>query len=573
MGPGSPNGSSGAVARARWGDAPSLPNDLSRLRAIFELAPIGIGIVDRQRRAVMTNQALRVMLGYTEEEFASLSFDQYTHPDDIVENDRLFDEMFDGKSDGFEMVKRFLHKDGSIVWGSLNSSLLRNVAGEPEYAIGMLENITDRRRLEEELARRASHDPLTGLANRDLLLDRIGHALKRLARGGRAALLFVDLDNFKRVNDSLGHAAGDDLLVAVGRRIEQLIRQGDTAARLGGDEFAVLLEDLSDPTDAIQIAERLCAVLHRGLVLRERRVSVTASVGIAFNDEADTPEALLRNADLAMYRAKGSGKARVARYDPSLHRAAVRRIDLQSELEDVLTRDELDVFYQPIVELGSTLPIAFEALLRWDHPARGMIAPSEFISLAEESGDIIDIGRWVLERSCRTLSTQLAPRGDRGLSVNISPVQLSDRALKGQIASVLEATGIEPDRLILEVTEGVLISDIDTFRRRLVDLKELGVKIAVDDFGAGYSSLTHLQNFPIDVLKIDQSFVSMVGSKEDRSAVVVAIIGLCESLGITAIAEGIETEEQRSALVETGCRFGQGYLFGRPRPAEDLELR
>jgi diguanylate cyclase (GGDEF)-like protein len=417
---------------------------------------------------------------------------------------------------------------------------------------------------------RALHDMLTGLPNRALFLDRLEHAASRATRKGpRPAVLFLDLDGFKRVNDSLGHGAGDQLLVEVGHRLVTSVRPGDTVARFGGDEFAVLLEDVEDDDEATVVAERIMASLHVPFRVQKRDVSVSVSVGVATLEEAG--EDLLRDADLAMYQAKARGKGHYQVFHPAMHATLVERLRLETDLGCAVERNEFEVAYQPIVELASGAVVAVEALVRWRHPHRGLLLPAAFIPAAEETGLIRAIGSQVIRQACMQVAAwQCRHRSVSPLAVavNLSVHQLNDPDLVSEVAGVLERSGLEPRSLILEITETMLMEDLE--RAVLARLKELGVQIAVDDFGTGYSSLQYLERFPIDILKIDRSFVGGVGESSD-SVVAKAIIDLGESLKLRVIAEGVEREEQVSRLQGLGCSWGQGYYYARPQEAAQLE--
>ncbi|MBV8720252.1 MAG: EAL domain-containing protein [Chloroflexi bacterium] len=427
-----------------------------------------------------------------------------------------------------------------------------------------------------ELVRMAYHDTLTGLPNRALLLDRLEQILVRPhADGRRAAVLLLDLDNFKLINDSLGHHAGDELLIAVGRKLTATVRPGDTVARLGGDEFVVLLPEVHDDREAVAMAERISDMLHQPFSVAEREVVVSSSIGLSLNDlSGDRPERLLRNADLALYKAKDNGRSRYELYDPNLETNAIERLELETDLRRALTEQELQLHYQPIIGLDSGRVLGWEALLRWHHPVRGLISPATFIPVAEATGLIVPIGRWVLETACAQMRKWSALAGaDEVLtmSVNVSARQFQDPNLIDDIAGVLSSTGIAARCLKIEITESAVMQDAESAERTLRRMKELGVQLAIDDFGTGYSSLSYLKRFPVDTLKIDRSFVDGLGHDAQDTAIVRSVVALAQTLDLSVTAEGVETASQQAQLQLLGCDFGQGYVFGRPVPAEAAE--
>jgi diguanylate cyclase (GGDEF)-like protein len=442
-------------------------------------------------------------------------------------------------------------------------------------------DVTEQRAMEEQLRRQALEDPLTGLSNRALLRDRMEHALarsQRAANGGRVVVFFLDLDDFKTVNDSLGHAAGDLLLTAVGQRVTGAVRAIDTVARLGGDEFAVLAEDVTPDTDPNDLGRRLMHALAPAFQVGDNEIFVRASIGYAVANAGDDCDVLLRNADLAMYQAKADGKSGIRRYEPGLHTSAVARMELENDLRRAIEAREFVVEYQPIVDLDTDEIKGIEALLRWNHPTRGWLAPDQFITLAEESGMIIEIGRWVLDESTH----QVAEWRRKGiaspnlrLSVNLSVKQIRDPAIADDVAAALQTSGLPGDRLTLEITENILVEDSEAVIGRLAAIRDLGVRIAIDDFGTGFSSLGYLSRFPVDVLKIDRSFVQRMSAKGSDLAVIEAAIGLASTLGLETVAEGIERSGQTRKLRELGCHLGQGFLYARPASANRLaaELR
>jgi diguanylate cyclase (GGDEF)-like protein len=418
--------------------------------------------------------------------------------------------------------------------------------------------------------RQAFSDPLTGLANRALFLDRLEHALHRAARiGSPATVLFLDLDRFKLVNDSLGHVTGDQLLASVARRLQGCLRQAETAARLGGDEFAVLLEESDEPRDAARVARRILEALREPFLLQDTEVFISASIGIA-SAEAGSAEELLRNADVAMYRAKAQGKSCYQVFEPGMHAEVVERLELEADLQRALERGDFVVHYQPIVDLTTSRVVGVEALVRMNHPERGMVPPGVFIPLAEETGLILPIGRFVLREACRQVAAwqaQLRSGPPLTLSVNLSGRQLQQPGTAAEVAEAIESAGLQPGTLQLEITETVLMHDTEATVRRLEELRALDVRIAIDDFGTGYSSLRYLQHLPIDVLKVAKPFVDGLGSGAREGAVALAIVDLARALGLDTVAEGIEHEEQARRLQELGCRLGQGFHFARPMEA------
>ncbi len=423
----------------------------------------------------------------------------------------------------------------------------------------------------EAAMQQAFHDSLTGLPNRARFLDCLEAAV-RDHRRATVAVLFADLDGFKTVNDSLGHAAGDELLVAVARRLTRCVRPSDTAARFGGDEFAILLERIHGPADAIQAARRILDALDAPFEIRGREVFVDASIGIATG--RGEPDHLLRNADLAMYKAKSRGKGRHELFEPGMHAEMVERMELEGDLKRAVERSELVLHYQPILNLRTGEVVGAEALVRWEHPRRGLVMPADFLGIAEETGQILSIGRMVMAEACRQGALWRARYPgytDFAIAVNISGIQLQQQELVEEVRTALRSSGLDPASLVLEITETVLMDDTEVNVDRLRELKGLGVRIAVDDFGTGYSSLQYLQRFPIDILKIAKSFVDGLGSSAEEPAVARAIIDLGESLDLAVVAEGIELDEQPPRLMELGCEIGQGFLFARPLRAEDMD--
>jgi len=428
--------------------------------------------------------------------------------------------------------------------------------------------------LESDLRHLAFHDELTGLANRALLHDRVEHALASAPRSGRSvALCFGDLDGFKTVNDTLGHHVGDSVLVRASRLLSSIVRPGDTVARLGGDEFAVLMVDVERPESVVDFAHRIVTVLRDAPDFEGNQVGLSISVGVAFAEPEKTTEQLLSEADSAMYEAKEKGKNRVEVFQSSMRSRMLERLDLTNGFRWALGRSEFFLQYQPIVSLSDGRLRGFEALVRWSHPGLGVVAPLRFIPIAEETGFIVPLGRWVLVEACEQLAAwSTEGTGDLNLSVNLSRRQLISPHLADEVQTALALSGIDPHRLILEITESVLMEDPERAAQALARLRDMGIRIAVDDFGTGYSSLSHLQRFPVDILKIDKSFIDpLVTTDPGSSALVTAIIGLAQSLGLDVIAEGIEHESQLHRLVDLGCDKGQGYLMARPLDRDAAE--
>jgi diguanylate cyclase (GGDEF)-like protein len=429
--------------------------------------------------------------------------------------------------------------------------------------------------LREQLVHQAFHDPLTGLANRALLADRAQHALARSARRGETtAGLLLDLDGLKTVNDSLGHAAGDEVLAEVANRLRSTLRETDTAARLGGDEFAVLLEDLENPlTQACAIAQRILDVLLAPVLLGPREVFVSASIGIALSSGTTAFDELLSQADTAMYAAKRNGKARYSVFEPTLHGDAVRRLELETDLRRAIEAGQFVLHYQPIVELAGAQPVGLEALIRWHHPTRGLVAPDQFIPLAEETGLIVPLGRWVLRQACRQVSqlrTDFPSLRPLNVSVNVAARQILEAGFVDDVRSALSDSGLPADALILELTEHALLQRSNATLARLQELRGLGVRLALDDFGTGYSSLAYLRDLPFDRVKIDRSFIDGIERTSQQAALVHAIVSLSRALGLETVGEGIELAAQANQLALLGCDLAQGYHFSKPVDVETI---
>ena len=554
-------------------DVALLANSEARFRSLVQNSSDVIFIVEADTTIRYTSPSAQKVLGVHARELVGTKLINHVHPDDRAAlAHRFFHTLLEAQG-GVPSVEvwRLLRTDGPVIWTeNTGTNLLR----EPTVG-GFVVNtrdISERRTLESQLNHQAFHDVLTRLANRALFLNRVEHTVARVPRGKHpSAVLFLDLDDFKKVNDSLGHAVGDELLVATASRLTTCVRPGDTIARLGGDEFAVLLEDVDGMTDVVAVAERISTALSTSFQLGGRDVFIGVSIGIASLEMGDSPDEVLRNADLAMYFAKSRRKGQFAVYEPSMHDEMMEHLELEVDLRGAVERNEFEIHYQPIVNLVSGELYGAEALLRWNHPTRGSVPPSRFISLAEETGLIIPLGRWVLKEACekaREWRTRFVSRRPLQMSVNLSVRHFQDPTLLQDVQQALNDSGIEPWSLTLEITESVLMHSSEATLARLRALKALGLKLAIDDFGTGYSSLGYLQQFPIDLLKIDRSFVDAVGIEEVDPVLARAIIALGRTMQIETIAEGIERPEQREGLRVLGCSLGQGYYFAKPMSAQ-----
>jgi diguanylate cyclase (GGDEF)-like protein/PAS domain S-box-containing protein len=546
-----------------------------RFRKAFDDAPIGMALAgltedDKPGSLLQVNRALAAMTGCSEAELLAGGLMSVVHPEDVLAVRSMLRTVASNHESPCRSERRFLRPDGQVAWVSLSASAVLDSG----YAIVQVEDISQRKEAEAKLTEMALHDPLTGLPNRLLLLDRLQRSLARARRRQtQVALLFCDLDRFKVINDSLGHDTGDALLVALARRLEVTLREQDTAARLGGDEFVVVCEDVADEAEAVALGLRLQDVLGEPCMVGDNEVVVTTSIGIVLSTGYASPYALLRDADAAMYRAKESGRARVEVFDQALATKAIDRLQTENGLRRALEQDELRVHYQPIFGLRTGMVEGFEALLRWEHPERGLISPDEFLDVAEETGLIVPIGTWVLEESCRQLAEwrrRFPSAPPWSVAVNLSARQVARPGLAAVVAEALRGSGIDPSWLCLELTESVLIEATTPALAMLRSLKALGVRLAIDDFGTGYSSLSYLRRFPVDVVKVDRSFVAGLGIDGEDDAIVAAVVGLTQRLGLRAVAEGVETEDQATRLRDLGCDLGQGFLFARPLPPEDI---
>jgi diguanylate cyclase (GGDEF)-like protein/PAS domain S-box-containing protein len=532
----------------------------------FEQAGIGAAIVDLNGLPSRVNAAACLLFGRSQDLLVGQRWVEFTHPDDVP----LAAVMLKRLAAGFDTCadeRRFTRPDGDVVWASCHVTLARDESGDPQFFFVQLQDITERKRLEEQLAHQMLHDGLTGLPNRALLTDRLDHGLAgSRRRGTQLGVIFVDLDHFKEVNASLGHSGGNELLRYAAGQIQQAVRVGDSVARVGGDEFVVVCDDVS-AWDIQKVAELVVDALRQPTRIADLDVRVTASLGIAISDENATPEGLLRDAGFAMYNAKGNGRSRIELFDEVLRSRAEQRTAMTAALGHALEREELVVEYQPVIDLMTGGIVSAEALLRWEHPERGRISPEEFIPLAEESGLIVPIGAWVLDQACQQLAEWQRTDPTMSVAVNLSVQQVTTSDVAIKIQEVLTRTGLRPADLCLELTESLFMQDVDYFEKTLHGLKALGVRLAIDDFGTGYSSLSYLNRFPVDAVKIDRSFVDRLGSDPHASALVAAIIAMADALDLEVTAEGVETADQLAHLTRLRCRRAQGFLLAQPMTA------
>jgi len=549
-----------------------------RFRALVQHATDVILICDASGEVTYQAPTLEVDPGLVRRELRGKSFSSLIHPDDQAALREIWEQI--RAAPGLTKAVELRSRDSRDEWRN-GEITFTNLLREPgvEGVVANIRDITERKAFELQLTTQAFYDSLTALPNRALLLDRIEQAIARASRrGGTLGLLFIDLDNFKRVNDSLGHQSGDALLVAAAKRLTACVRPSDTVARLGGDEFVILLDQLTSEAtaEAILLAQRILKQFEQPFSLGGKDYFVSVSVGIALADGAEKMpdvDTLLRDADVATYRAKSGGKARYVVFDADMRTDVVLRLELETDLRHAIARKELRVHFQPIVQLATEGFKEVEALVRWQHPTLGLISPIEFIPIAEETGLIIPLGQWVLEESCRQVAVwqkQFPLEPPLQVSVNLSPRQFDHPHLVADVQRVLETSGLRAGSLKLEVTEGVIMRDTESSIRTLQKLKDLGIRLAIDDFGTGYSSLSYLKMLPLDVLKIDRSFVKGIGENAEDNAIVQAIISMANSLGLAVTAEGVETEEQATLLREWMCDKAQGFLFARPLDAEHL---
>ncbi|MEP6945177.1 MAG: EAL domain-containing protein [Acidobacteriota bacterium] len=564
-------------ARIMEAQSEALRESEERFRSAFNYAPIGIALVNSTGQWLKVNRALCEILGYTEAEFLGVDFQSMIFSDDLGPTLVSLHDLYAGTIPSSQMEQRYVHKSGRTVWASWSASITNDARTENPRLIFQIQDITDKKSAEKKLQHEATHDVLTGLPNRSLFMARLTAALDKSRRipGYRASVLFIDLDRFKYVNDSLGHLVGDLLLKEISVRLVDCMRPSDLVARLGGDEFTILVEGTFDPDEVTRIAERIQNKFGRPFELNGNEVYSSASIGIlhASNNHL-AAEDMMRDADTAMYQAKRAGKARHEVFNEEMLNAAREILRLETDLRKAIERDEIDIYYQPIVDLETQRIVGLESLARWTHAEMGSIPPNKFIPIAEEIGMIDKLSERVLRRACRDIGSlrgTIASGELPTLSVNLSCRQFAQTTLVRNIERILEETQFSPHHLKFEITESVFVEHQARAVEMLKQLRDSGVDIHIDDFGTGYSNLSYLMKLPISTLKIDRSFVAMINRDGGNDEIVRAIVSLARTLGLKVIAEGIETQGQLGKLKELGCNGGQGYLFAPPMNFADLE--
>jgi diguanylate cyclase (GGDEF)-like protein/PAS domain S-box-containing protein len=565
-----------AGLRARRQAEHALAASEAKFRAMFTEAAIGIGLADLEGNITDVNPALQEMLGYTLEEFTQLNVRLIAaHPDDAPGVRQIREELIRGERDHYRLERRYYRSDGSEIWTHVTVSLVRDEAGAPIYQVAMLEDISERRCLQDKLRYQAYHDPLTGLANRAMVTERLAQVFTGPAGQRRVGLCFLDLDGFKVVNDSLGHDVGDQLLKVVASRLTYCCGPGQLVARMGGDEFVIIVEDTAGEADVAALADKVLAALAAPVRVDDHELTVSTSIGAVERAVADTnPDELLQAADITMYRAKADGKARYAMFDRNRNDSEVARFTLSATMLAAVERGEFFIDYQPLVGMANGALCGVEALVRWRHPTFGVLGPEKFIDLAEESGSIVQLGQWVLARACEQARLWRDAFGEAApfVSVNLAPRQLHEAALAADVAKILTDNGLDPSGLQLELTEQALMGKEAGPLKVLTKLYGMGVRIALDDFGTGYWNLPDLRRLPMHELKLAGWFAVGLQSPSDlvHRRIVAVLVDLAHALGLTVTAEGVETPVQFEQFRALGCDVGQGSLFGRPGTAEQI---
>jgi diguanylate cyclase (GGDEF)-like protein/PAS domain S-box-containing protein len=559
------------VVRRRGHVSDVLAHREEHFRSLVQASSDVITVCDDDDVITYCSPAVRGVLGYAPEELLGRRITDLVHLEDVREVHRRLRVLMDGLSEGavrFECRVRDARGD----WLMTESTVTDHRDNASVHGLVFnTRDISERAELEGRVTHLVHHDPLTDLPNRLLFRDRLRHSMEQRRNFEQpATVLVMDLDRFKTVNEADGHAAGDQLLVLCARRLCTFVRGGDTVARLDGDSFAILLEDDHDARAVLDVAHRLMDALSAPYVIDDREHVVGASIGVAVASSTTTADELLVDAELALRTAKRAGRGRVELFAPEMHRQAVRRVELESDIRQALAAGEFSLDYQPVLRLDTGLVTSVEALLRWKHPTRGWVSPAEVIPVAEESGLIVPLGRWILDEACRQVARWRRAGYNIDLAVNLSAVQLAAPGLVDSVASVLRSSGLPANALMLEITENVIVDNEDRTLSKLHLLRELGVRLAIDDFGTGYSSLSYLHRLPVDIIKIDRSYVSGLGTRPELTSLTGTIVRLGRDLGLALVAEGIEEATQMHELVELGCDLGQGFLFAQPLCADDL---
>ncbi|MDQ3762861.1 MAG: EAL domain-containing protein [Actinomycetota bacterium] len=566
-----------AGLRARRQAEQALAASEAKFRAMFTEAAIGIGIGDLEGNITDANPALLRMFGYTLEELTQFNVRSMIHPEDAASVWQAYDELIRGERDHFRTEKRYYRGDGSEIWTDLTVSLVRDESGAPAYQVALLEDVSERRRLQARLEYLAYHDPLTELANREKVNEWLGRVFAGPADQRRVGLCFLDLDGFKVVNDSLGHDVGDQLLRTVASRLTRCCGPGQLVARMGGDEFVILMEDTAGEADVIALADKVLAAMTAPIRIGDHELTVTTSIGVVERPVAETtPEDLMKAADITLYQAKADGKARYATFDQNRNDSEVARFTLSATMLAAVDREEFFLDYQPLVDLADRSLLGVEALVRWRHPTYGLLGPEQFIDLAEETGSIVQLGHWVLAQACQQSRAWHDIFGDAApfVSVNLAPRQLHEPALVADVAKILDDNGLDPSNLQLELTEQALMGDEAGALKALTNLHGMGVRIAIDDFGTGYWNLPYLRQLPMHELKLAGSFAVGLRSPEPDlvdQRIVATLVDLAHALDLTVTAEGIETHAQLERFRAAGCDAGQGSLFAPPGAAEQID--